>query len=148
MHNKNDLFQNQKAVSEIIGTMLLLGTAVVLFSVVYFSILSAPAPTQPPAFNVMAKLQGQTDNATIVVSHMGGDPVDINSRFFIEVAGERKPEQILKNYIVENNEDEDLWNFGEQIRYHVGNVSGMQVDMGVTDIHSESLVLISTLQDG
>jgi len=148
MHNKNDLFQNQKAVSEIIGTMLLLGSAVVLFSVVYFSILSAPTPTQPPAFNVMAKMEGQTDNATIVISHMGGNPVDVNSRFFVEIAGERKPEQILKNCIVQNNEDEDLWNFGEQISYHVGNVSGVQVDMGVADIHSNSLVLMSTLQDG
>ncbi len=148
MHNKNDLFQNQKAVSEIIGTMLLLGSAVVLFSVVYFSILSAPTPTQPPAFNVMARMEGQTDNATIVVSHMGGDPVDVNSRFFIEVAGERKPEQILKNYIIENNEDEDLWNFGEQISYPIGNVSGVQVDMGIADLHSNSLVLLSTLQEG
>ena len=148
MHNKVNLFRNQKAVSEIVGTMLLLGSAVVLFSVVYFSILSAPTPTQSPAFDVIANIEGRADDATIVVLHRGGDPVDANARFFVEIAGERESEKILKNYIVENDENEDLWNFGEQIKYYVGNVSGVKLDMGIIDIHSNSLVLMSALQEG
>lgn len=148
MQHKKSIILDQKGVSNIIGTMLLLGSAVVLFSVVYFSLLSTPTPVQSPSINVIASLDGQDEDYNITVQHWGGEPVDTNARFFVEIAGIRQNEEILGDLIQNNNEETDYWNFGEELHVPIGNVSGLQVDMGIADQHSNTLVLLSTLQEG
>jgi len=148
MHNKSFIYQNEDGISNIIGTMLLLGAAVILFSVVYFSILSTPAPTPSPTIDVVANLVGDEEEFNIEVSHWGGEPVSVDARFFVEIAGVRQPEETLKDHVVNNIENPDYWNFGEQLSFSVGNVSGLKVDMGIADVYSNSLVLLSTLQEG
>jgi hypothetical protein len=146
-YKRKSFLLNRKGVSEIVGTMLLLGIAVALFSVVYFSLLSAPTPVESPAIQVIASLDEQNENYNITVQHRGGDPVDANARFFVEIAGIRQ-EGILKDFIQNNNEQSDYWNFGEQLVYPLDNITGLQLDMGIADKHSNSLVLLGTLQEG
>ena len=135
------LIKTNDGVNEIISTMLLLGIAVVIFSVVYFSLLSTPTPHVTPAVDMIAGIQELNGNYSITIEHRGGEPVDVNSRFIVDIAGIRQPVTKLKDFI-EHNDDEGNWNFGEQIIYPVEeNLSGLQVDTSIADIHSNSLVL-------
>ncbi len=149
MHKIKSLRHNKHGVSEIIGTMLLLGSAVVLFSVVYFSLLSINSPVQPPDIDLASRLERDGDQYTITVEHWGGEPVDVNARFFVEIAGSIRFEKTLKDIIVNNDKDENVWNFGEQLMYsNSTDIRELQVDMGIADVHSNSLVLLNTLQEG
>ncbi len=143
-----NLIKRNDGVSEITSTMLLLGIAVIIFSVVYFSLLSTPAPNVSPAIDMIAGIQEVNGNYSITIEHRGGEPIDVNSRFIVEIAGIRKPVTQLKD-LIQHSDDEAFWDFGEQIIYPIEeNLSGLQVDAGIAEIHSNSLVLLSTLQNG
>lgn len=149
-----NLFCNRKGVSEIVGTMLLLGIAVILFSVVYFSLLSTPTPTVSPAIDMIAGIEEKNDNYTINIEHRGGESIDVDSRFFVEIAGIR--DEVILEDLVQDVSDPAFWDFGEQIKFnvteHFGNsfkdLSDLQIDVGIADVHSNSLLLLNTLQEG
>ena len=143
-----NLIKKNDGVSEITSTMLLLGIAVIIFSVVYFSLLSTPTPNVYPAIDMIAGVQEVNGNYSITIEHRGGEPIDVNSRFIVDIAGIRKPVTQLKD-LIQHSDDEAFWDFGEQIIYPIEeNLSGLQVDVGIAEIHSNSLVLLSTLQNG
>ena len=148
MHKMMSLIKTNDGVTEITGTMLLLGIAVVIFSVVYFSLLSTPTPHVSPAVDMIAGIQEVNGNYSITIEHRGGEPIDVYSRFIVDIAGIRQPVTQLKEYI-HHNSNEGSWDFGEQIIYPVEeNLSGLQVDAGIAEVHSNSLILLSTLQNG
>lgn len=135
-------------VSEIIGTMLLLGIAVIIFSVVYFSLLSTPTPTVSSAVDMIAGVEEINGEYQIVIEHRGGESIDADSQLFVDIAGIRQPLTKLGT-LIQNNNDQSSWDFGEEIVYNVTeDLEGLQVDVGIAEIHSNSLVLLSTLQQG
>ena len=131
--------RNHYGVTEIVGTMLLLGISISLFSVVYFSVLSTPAPTPTPS----AQLVGSLDihNNQIVFHHTGGEPISGNSRLLIH-KGDSVNEVLLSSYIGEQ------WEMGETVTHPIYNINDTYLDAIIIDTDSNSIVSSAVLQKG
>jgi len=101
--------KSNKGVSEVLGTVLLLGIAVAIFSVLYFIVLSEPFEASEPYPTIVAYVEGQN----LIIEHRGGDELGINTRFNLTIGGKIIP-IILKDDLDDINSDEK-WNFGERV---------------------------------
>jgi len=75
--------RTNQAISDIIGTMLLLAIAVALFSVLSYIVISYPEPTQHPSANLVATI----DENQISIKHKGGDTLNLDD-LTITISGE------------------------------------------------------------
>ncbi|MBS3777762.1 MAG: DUF2341 domain-containing protein [Candidatus Thermoplasmatota archaeon] len=139
MKDFRPLSRHQQGVTEIIGTMLLLGISVSLFSVVYFSVLSAPAPTSTPSAQIVGSLDLQ--NNQIIFHHNGGEPISGNSRLLIH-KGDSVNEILLSDYVGEK------WEMGETINHSIYNINDTYLDALIIDTNSNSIVSSAVLQKG
>ena len=69
------------AISEIIGTMLMLGISVSLFSVVYISVLTVPYSPPTPSANIIYQIEG----GNIILSHYGGKALNLDTEIVMKV---------------------------------------------------------------
>ena len=77
-------YSNDNAINEIVGTMLLLGISVSIFSIVYISVLTIPYPSSTPSSNIYFSL----DETKIVLTHFGGKELDLESDVRIMIGDE------------------------------------------------------------
>jgi hypothetical protein len=140
MKKKHQSFlSNQHAITEIVGTILLLGISVILFSVVYLSIFSIPAQPSTPSTKIMASLHPDEDK--IVFHHLGGEPIHGNAKILIH-KGETTNEVLISTYAG------DLWEMGETITYPIYNINDTYIDALIIDTDSNSIVTSAVLQKG
>lgn len=140
MKKKFRLFSSNKhAVTEIIGTILLLGISIVLFSVVYLSVFSIPDQTSTPSTKIMGSLHPDEDK--IVFHHLGGEPIQGNSKILVH-KGEITNEALVSTFVG------DLWEMGETITYKVYNINDTYIDASIIDTDSNSIVSSAVLQKG
>jgi len=134
---------NNDAVSEVVGVILLLGMAVTVFSLVYFSLMSAPAPVPSPDLNIL----GFIEDGNITIQHCGGEALDSETILQISLAGIRTDVSI-EDYLVDLNQD-GLWQMGEKVIYPPNHdLNNIEVGIGIADRYSNSLVLLGNLQEG
>ena len=133
---------SNEAVSEILGTVLLLGMAVSLFSLLSFIVLSYPFTPSPPSVNLV----GSIDGTNVTIEHYGGDSFDIASNVIVMVGGVSKNVNITD--FLDNPNNNDLWDIGERLVYSVGDVVGEQVEVTVVDTRSSSIIMSGILQEG
>jgi hypothetical protein len=120
---KND--RSNSAVSEIIGTMLLLIIAVAAFSTVYMNVLSDEGPT-PYIHNTIVSY---VDGLNIVLEHHGGDPLSLDTLITITI-GPSKDIITPKEYLSAKDKADGEWNVGEQIIYPIDDISPMTCTYG------------------
>ena len=128
----------EKAVSDMIGTLLLLMIAVSLFSVLYLFVFSFETPDHSPSVSII----GYTDGYNITLKHLGGDSLGLDSYFSITVAGEFKgpyslDDPLISLYNIDGSDgaDDDLWSFGEKLVYNT-------TDSGISLINKELIFRI------
>ncbi len=136
--------RKEHAISEIVGTMLILGISIALFSIVYISLLTTTSTPLSPSVDIIGTIEGNT----IIIEHRGGKSVDINANLIIEIAGIRQPTQSINEFMSVQAQNNEKWNVGETIRYPAQNLSDRRVDLGIGDVSSNSLVLYSNIQEG
>jgi len=123
------------AISEIMGTILLLGIIVILASGIYYVVLSSPLPDQHPKVNLVATLQG--DN--IIITHKGGHPISSDAVIY------RNDTMIrVSDYITDGQ-----WNIGEQIiiqsNFNLSKNETQQAGIKVIDTTNNIISLIGTI---
>jgi len=103
---------DEKAVSEVIGVVLLISVTVLGVALVAVTYFSQPAPSEIPHVSVVA---GATaDNATFILSHEGGDALAEGSyRIYVET--ESGLEDQTDKFALEG--DDDVWSIGENLTY-------------------------------
>ncbi len=128
----------EKAVSEVIGTLLLLMIAVSLFSVLYLFVFSFETPDHSPSVSII----GYTDGYNITLEHWGGESLGLDSYFSITAAGEFKgpyslDDPLISLYNIDGSDgaDDDLWSFGEKLVYNAA-------DSGISLINKELIFRI------
>ncbi|MFZ0006505.1 MAG: type IV pilin N-terminal domain-containing protein [Methanoregula sp.] len=94
------------AVSEIIGTILLISIVVVAASIVASVILSRPQPQSLPALSTLISNQSQT----VYITHNGGDPLTTGT-YEILVDGVNVTGNITKTG------SPTVWEIGDEITY-------------------------------
>ena len=133
-----------RAVSEIIGTMLLLGISVSLFSVVYIFVLAVPYSPPTPSVNIIC----QIDDVNIVLSHYGGKALNFDSKIVLTVDGQPIASITAGDYLYNDFNDDGLWSVGEKVVFSYASLvsGGEQIKVNIFDIGSNSLVMTGIME--
>ena len=130
------------AVTEMVGTLLLLAISISIFSLVYFSVLTvSPYPTKP-SVNLICTLE----NNNITLEHRGGKTLDLDTEITVNINGTNE-KFIVNNYINNTFKENGVWNMGERVIYPTGDVADLKVSVSVVDKHSNSLIMMVILQE-
>lgn len=138
--------RGNKAVSEIVGTAILLGIAIALFAVVQTVALTFPFNPSPPS----AQLVGTIDENTIFIKHNGGESLSLDTKIIFTFDGETKIVKIA-NDILDNSTSngDDLWSIGEKITYTPSSdITYHEVEFTVVDVVSNTIILNGILKGG
>jgi len=96
-------------VSEVIGTVLLLG-----ITVAYVTAISHPAPPVPTFVNLVGTVEGNN----IILEHRGGDPLNLDTKISITIGDEIKDITVGdENYLDTESKSDNQWNVGERLVY-------------------------------
>ena len=104
-----NLFKRRGAVSEVLGTILLLGIAVALFSVLYLIVLSEPLDASEPYPTVVAYVEGNH----LVIEHRGGDELGVDNEFKFNIGNKDYNREIGE--LLDDVNNDGKWNVGERL---------------------------------
>jgi len=140
--------RKDKAVSEVVGTLLLITIAISLFVLLAFIAISLPYiffsnPT--PSVNIIGMMEGNG----VVLEHHGGQsiPLDTEIRLmFAETPLVKTVGDVLDPKYKNNGE----WDIGEKISipYNDPNLPIMQISIIITDKSSNSVLMRGVIQEG
>ena len=134
--------RRNNAVTEMVGTMLLLVISVAIFSVLYLSIVTvSPNPAQP-SVNLICTL----DNENITFEHRGGETLDLETVITVTI-DDVNNKFIVDNYINNDFKQDGKWNVGERVIYPTGDVTNLKVSVSVVDKLSNSVIMMIDLQE-
>ncbi|HHH79584.1 MAG TPA: VWA domain-containing protein [Thermoplasmatales archaeon] len=133
------------AVSEIVGTILILLIAVSAFATVQYIILSSPTPSSGMIVNIVSRVEG----TNIILEHHGGQPLDLNTEISISIGGEEKRMRIGDN-LPEGAKEDGKWNLGERIvipfEYDIDDLENYtNADVSAIDEKNNSIVFLGSI---
>ncbi|MGA2933674.1 MAG: DUF2341 domain-containing protein [Methanomicrobiales archaeon] len=123
------------AVSEVVGTLILVGVVVVGMAIVATVLLSQPLPTKVPAFHAI--ITNQSKN--IYIQHRGGDALRY-AEFQILVDGMDRTSSFMNN-------GDDPWSVGETLYASVPSIPG-SVTLVLNQSGGGSIILLSEDLEG
>ena len=137
------IFRNKKGVSEIVGTILLLGMAIALFVIVHIVALDV-IPYTPTAPSV--RISGELQGGKIYLQHNGGDSLPLDTKFIFTddtgaIIGE--PYYTLNDFNKPNNFGTE-WNIGEVINK---TITEDKIDMVIIDVETNAIIAQDTFQE-
>lgn len=134
-----DLRHSNKAVSEVVGTVLLLGMAVAIFSTIYISVLSTSLDAPEPNPIIVAKIEGKN----IIFEHRGGKELSLETKILIDI--ENANDLTVGELLIDTNGD-GQWNIGERLAYEFNyNISQLEADVISIDVGGNKIILQGTL---
>ena len=136
------LSSNNKAVSELIGTVLLLAITIATFTTLVLLSSSYFTNTPSPSVNLIAYLDGEN----IIIEHHGGESLSTDTSLIYSIGAQTVtvPLQGLDD-LNSNNQ----WDLGERVRYSSSSInSTVNVRISVVDTISNTALFSGTLQDG
>ena len=104
--------RNTKAVSELIGTILLLGIVVSAFSIIYLQFANDNGPAPETYVNIV----GDIYKENITLTNKGGESLDGKDPIKFTIAEELIECNILK-YLIDTNSN-GKWDFSEEIKFN------------------------------
>lgn len=135
-----------KAVSEIVGTALLLGMAIALFSIVQILALSFPYNPGPPSVRLVGNIEGDV----IYIVHHGGESLSLDTKIIFTIDNDvsNPITNTTGNGLINSDSgDPNLWDIGEKVEFNpdgYGNLTSVQIT--IVDIESNSVIMCSTIQ--
>ncbi|MBN2602609.1 MAG: type IV pilin [Candidatus Thermoplasmatota archaeon] len=139
MNNRN--IENL-AVSEILGSMLILSITVAIFASIYVGVLSERPEIETP----IVTIKGSLIEDFVILTHYGGEPLSLDTKIKINIAN--SSENItVKNYLEDSYKLDGEWNIGETITYQISNYTGKQVEVIVVDFNSKDIVFQGFVKD-
>ena len=134
---------DSQAVSELIGTVLLLAIAVALLSVVYVMVSTVLVGEAVPQVNIVGYVEG--DN--IILENLGGESLGSGTILQYIIAGNKTTVPLNATTLVDDN-DNNRWDIGERIVYDGGTLTGYEVDAAVIYSPSNTAIFYNNLQAG
>lgn len=139
------------AVSEILATVLLLGIAVSLFSVLYVIVISSPVETPSPSVILVGSIKEQN----ITINHHGGVALDLDTEILVTVGGIRQNVTTARDYLDSSSIENNKWDIGEKLLVDVEklvnssiNITELQIEAAVVDVESNYVIFTGVLQEG
>jgi len=128
--------KNQEAISEIIGTQLLILITVSLFSIIYLSILFSPPAEIPPSSDIIIVAEGEN----IIFSNEGGKDIDLKTQIELLVDGEEHGNYSVNDLLQPALKEDGVWNYGEQFTITSPILKGKDVTVLLIDTVSNTLI--------
>ncbi|ENO12211.1 Protein containing DUF1628 [Thermoplasmatales archaeon SCGC AB-539-C06] len=149
-------FKGKNAVSEIIGTMILLVIAVSVFAYVFITVTSNLDSESDTNVDIVGKIY--YGHGAAILEHQGGEFLDSSTNIIFSIAGnddkftlddiaERLDVELLNADGSDALADDGLWGIGEIIVYHV-DFDGQNIDIKVRDVNINTLVMYGNLIEG
>lgn len=134
---------SNEMVSEIVGTVLLLGITVAIFSSLYVMVFSYPSPPSPTFVNLVGTVEG----SSIIIEHRGGEPLSLETKVVLTIGDEIVDITVGDgNYLDGEAKKDNQWNVGERVVYPFEyNSSCTTAELLAVDGKSSSVVMIGTL---
>lgn len=134
------LRDSNEMVSNIVGTIVLLGIIIVIFSSLYGMVLSHPFSVDSSTVTVIGTIEGDT----IIFEHRGGKALSPETIISITISGIEDTSTVQELLIDDNNDG--LWNIGERLVYKFGyNLDLLDADVIGIDVENNKLVIIGTI---
>lgn len=130
------------AVSETVGTLLLLGMSITLFSVIYFSIMTIYPISANPSINLICSKDGNN----ITIEHRGGKTLDLETKIILNIEGYNIPPKTLRELYFTDINCDGFWSIGEIVVYNE-DVTNKNVSVSVIDARSNSVIMMLNFQD-
>jgi hypothetical protein len=140
MKIKND----NLAVSEVMGTILILCITVPFITSVYLATMALPPPSETPIVDIVGMTKENNNN--IVFSNQGGNELPIETLVIFEIGGN----QIVKTVgelLDEESSSDGVWNIGEELVFNY-DIRGFHVESRIIDPYTNSVVWTGILQEG
>ena len=129
-----------EAVSDVVGTVLLLGMTIALFSVLCIGVLSYPSSSSSASVNLV----GTINDGNLYLEHCGGEALDLDTKVIITIDGNLPVSIRVGDYLTDENND-NKWSIGEGLVCHSG-IGEKQVKITVVDTESNSVIMLGSLQ--
>jgi hypothetical protein len=138
--------QNTQAVTEILGTVLILALAVTCVSIIYLQVLGSLNPVDTNNVTIIGKIE----EGTPIFEFQRGESLGPETNISITLAG------LITNYfspldnIINNLEDNQVWNIGERIVLESCsfNDKNIHVEATIVDTKTNSIIFWGILQQG
>ena len=148
---KIKIIKHNKAVSELLGTILLLVISVTVFSVVYASLFSAQANPSTPSVNLVGTIKSNN----LLIEHFGGKSLSLRTKVLIDFNEESIDNIMLiignDNYLSDEAKADKRWDIGEKFLFSLDGIPGFirynPIDVLVIDVESNSIVMDGTVQE-
>ena len=130
-----------EAGTEIMGTMLLLGIAVTVFSVVSLTFLgNVPSNDEP-----LVSISGAVEGNYVKILHKGGEPLSLETVVVITISGNQL--NFTAEDLLEKEYKEDgFWEVGERLLYDGQDLTDKQVEATVVEPLTEKTLLMGILK--
>jgi hypothetical protein len=136
------------AVSEVVGTLLLIAIAIALFALLAFIAITLPyiflsSPT--PSVNIIGMVEGNG----IVLEHYGGQSIPLDAEIRVSFA-ETPVYTTVNNVLDAKGKADKEWNIGEKvfIPYNDPNLPIMRITILITDRSTNAVLMRGILQEG
>lgn len=148
--------REDEAVSQMVGTILLLLIALAILSPVCMYYLSYPLPNPAPYARIVGTLEGRNRKLTglgdyeeecdVVLTHRGGESLSLDSKVLITIGG--TVESITFGDHLDSKAKEDgIWGIGERLVFPCRDITNLQVEITVVDTVSDSVIFMGIFQD-
>ena len=136
---------DDKAVSEVLSSMLMLVIAVIVLSMIYDFVLSDSGPEEQTFVSIIGKIESNK----IVLEHQGGETISLDTPVSFTLAGEEY-KTFVRDYLIDTNCNNN-WNLGERMlfpfEYDVYNlIEYDEIDILAVDKESNDVVLMGDIE--
>ncbi|MEF8878833.1 MAG: type IV pilin N-terminal domain-containing protein [Candidatus Thermoplasmatota archaeon] len=113
---KTPKLSNNIAVSEVLGTVLLLGISTIVVSGVYIAILSAE-PQIDDAKHV--DIRGKIEKNNLILEHAGGESLPVESKIVLTNESGSTKQIVVDDYIDDKGPKDSEWEIDEKVNYEL-----------------------------
>ncbi len=131
------------AISQILGTTLLLFIALAALSLVYLFVLTYPTPIPPPQVEII----GRIEQGNIVLLHSGGDSLKLDTKLRLNIS-DTTYLTTVGEYLDSISKQNGKWDISEQVIYTPTiNITNLHVDATIIDRDTDTVLMMIVIQE-
>ena len=132
-----------EAVTEIMGTMLLLAIGVSVFSIISVTLLGKVPSNEEP----LVRLSGAVEGDYVTITHRGGDPLSLETVVVITISGTQL-DFTAEDLLEHEYKQDGYWEVGERLLYDGVDLTDKKVEATVVEPLTEKTLLMGILKNG
>ena len=147
--NHSPFHHNTSALSEIIGTILLLSISIILLSLLYLLIFNIANNPSNLGHTSPSNIVASVDEKNVFLQNNGGSPISPNTKLIITVCGQ-KYYTTVKDCLVDTNGD-GQWTIDERLVFTppgFSSLHGLEVSVEVITPDNNAMMMYGLVQEG